>query len=165
MSQPDPETIRSLLTHGVKARATIVRIDPPEQPLPDQPGRRYFTFQFEPLSGGDSHIGTRELDPPPTVSAGIGDVWPAWFLADNPTVFMVGAPTGQAADLVRVYRDFGIPVPPAMLDAASSTSPEDRLKGRMQELRQARARGVITDDQMRALEARFRAEAKGEKGQ
>jgi hypothetical protein len=68
-------------------------------------------FQLTPLSGAAPFQGQKKMMINQTAMPRVGDVWPCWYDAVDPTQFAVGMPDGLSQEQVAVFREFGIPHP------------------------------------------------------
>lgn len=119
MSAAKREQAQQVIQYGQKARARLLRIDPTGMVVNNINIQCNLTFQLEPLSGAEPFQGSKRILIPQTQMPRVGDVWPAWYLAADPSTFVVGMPDGAATDQIPVFRAFGIPHP---LDPDSRSS-------------------------------------------
>ncbi len=111
MSRAKQEQAQRLLQTGQKARARIVRIDPTGMVVNNINIQCNVTFQLEPLTGGAAFTGVKKMLINQTQMPRVGDVWPSWYDAADPSTFAVGMPDGASAEQIPVFREFGIPHP------------------------------------------------------
>ncbi len=102
-----------LIQTGSKARATIMAIQPTGTVVNYINIQCVVNFTLQPLSGGAPINAQKKMLIPQTSMPRLGDVWPCWYDATNPTSFAVGMPTALTPDQIALYKEFGIPHPMA----------------------------------------------------
>jgi hypothetical protein len=68
-------------------------------------------FQLEPLAGAPPFMAQKKMMINQTQMPRVGDVWPSWYDAADPTQFVVGMPDGASPEQIPIFREFGIPHP------------------------------------------------------
>ncbi len=145
---------QELMTTGQKARAKIVRIDPTGMVVNNINIQCWVSFQMEPLRGGAPFQAKKKILINQTQMPRVGDVWPAWYSATDPTLFAVGMPDGASPEQIPLFREFGIPHP---LDQQRPAAPQedDGPVGDLAKLVQMKADGMLTDEEFSAAKARL----------
>lgn len=110
-SKKQQEMAAELRTTGSKARAQIAAITPTGTVVNQIYVRTTLRFEISPLHGGPPFDGEKTVFIDQTNQPRVGDVWPCWYVHDDPTVFALGQPTGDAREHIQVFREFGIPHP------------------------------------------------------
>ncbi len=144
---------QELMTTGQKARAKILRIDPTGMVVNNINIQCWVSFQLEPLNGGPAFSAKKKILINQTQMPRVGDVWPAWYSATDPTLFAVGMPDGASPEQIPLFREFGIPHP---LDEQQPTPPrDDGPVDDLAKLVQMKADGMLTDEEFAAAKARL----------
>ena len=111
MSPEKQAQAQNLVATGQKARAMILKVQPTGMIVNEINIQCLVDFQLTPLSGGAPFNGQKKMMINQTQMPRVGDVWPCWYNAANPTEFAVGMPDGLSQEQVAVFREFGIPHP------------------------------------------------------
>jgi hypothetical protein len=111
MSPEKQAQAQNLVATGQKARAMILKVAPTGMIVNEINIQCLVDFQLEPLSGGAKFQGQKKMMINQTQMPRVGDVWPCWYDAADPTQFAVGMPDGLSQEQVAVFREFGIPHP------------------------------------------------------
>ena len=145
---------QELMTTGNKARAKIIRIDPTGMVVNNINIQCWVSFQMEPLNGGAPFTAKKKILINQTQMPRVGDVWPAWYSATDPTLFAVGMPDGASPEQIPLFREFGIPHP---LDQQPAAPPQedDGPVGDLAKLVKMKADGMLTDEEFAAAKARL----------
>lgn len=107
-SEEDAKLIQHLMTTGVRARATVAAATPTGLTVNNFHVQLDVDFWLEPLDGSPRFEASKQMFLLETQFPRIGDVWPAWFDRQDPTVFVVGAPGKLDPAQIPMYREFGI---------------------------------------------------------
>jgi hypothetical protein len=102
---------QNLVATGQKARAMILKVQPTGMIVNEINIQCLVDFQLEPLSGGGKFMGQKKMMINQTQMPRVGDLWPCWYDAADPTQFAVGMPDGLSQEQVGLFREFGIPHP------------------------------------------------------
>ncbi len=147
-SKEDQAKAQDLVATGSKARAKILRIQPTGMIVNEINIQCLVDFQLEPIRGGAPFNGQKKMMINQTQMPRVGDVWPCWYDAADPTLFAVGMPDGASPEQIPVFREFGIPHP---LDPSTggATGGSDRVAD-LERLAKLRADGVLTDAEFEA---------------
>ena len=111
MSPEKQAQAQNLVATGSKARAMILQVQPTGMVVNMINIQCLVDFQLTPLVGGTPFNGQKKMMINQTQMPRVGDVWPAWYNAANPSEFAVGMPDGASAEQIPVFREFGIPHP------------------------------------------------------
>lgn len=111
MSPEKQAQAQNLVATGQKARAMILKVQPTGMIVNEINIQCLVDFQLTPLSGGAPFQGQKKMMINQTAMPRVGDVWPCWYDAVDPTLFAVGMPDGLSQEQVAVFREFGIPHP------------------------------------------------------
>ena len=111
MSPEKQAQAQNLVATGQKARAMILKVQPTGMIVNEINIQCLVDFQLTPLSGGAPFQGQKKMMINQTAMPRVGDVWPCWYDAVDPTQFAVGMPDGLSQEQVAVFREFGIPHP------------------------------------------------------
>jgi len=111
MSPEKQAQAQNLVATGQKARAMILKVQPTGMIVNEINIQCLVDFQLTPLSGGAPFPGQKKMMINQTAMPRVGDVWPCWYDAVDPTQFAVGMPDGLSQEQVAVFREFGIPHP------------------------------------------------------
>lgn len=111
MSPEKQAQAQNLVATGQKARAMILKVQPTGMIVNEINIQCLVDFQLTPLSGGATFPGQKKMMINQTAMPRVGDVWPCWYDAVDPTQFAVGMPDGLSQEQVAVFREFGIPHP------------------------------------------------------
>lgn len=152
---------QELMATGEKARATILAITPTGTVINHINIGCNVTFRLDPLSGGPSFEAPKSMYINQTQMPRVGDVWPAWYDANDPGTFAVGMPQLGDPSTIPVFREFGIPhpfdqAPPQAQGPASPTAPagESRVDA-LERLSQLHRDGVLSDAELEAEKQRL----------
>lgn len=145
-----------LVQTGQKARATILQIQPTGTIVNHLNIGCNVRFRLDPLSGGQSFEASKQIFINQTQMPRVGDVWPAWYDASNPSEFAVGQPQLGDPSTIPIFREFGIPHPFDQANAApqAATPGNDRL-AELERLAQLHRDGVLDDAQLEAEKQRL----------
>ena len=110
-SKKDQETIRQLMATGRKARATIMAVTPTGMIVNHINIGCRVDFRMDPLDGSPAFGASKEMFLPQTNMPRMGDMWPAWYDAADPTTFAVGQPGPPTPEQLAIFAEFGIPHP------------------------------------------------------
>ncbi|HEY8060682.1 MAG TPA: hypothetical protein VID94_18080 [Acidimicrobiales bacterium] len=111
MSPEKQAQAQNLVATGQKARAMILKVQPTGMIVNEINIQCLVDFQLTPLTGAAPFPGQKKMMINQTAMPRVGDVWPCWYDAVDPTVFAVGMPDGLSQEQVAVFREFGIPHP------------------------------------------------------
>ncbi|HEY5888002.1 MAG TPA: hypothetical protein VIT24_09775 [Acidimicrobiales bacterium] len=111
MSPEKQAQAQNLVATGQKARAMILKVQPTGMIVNEINIQCLVDFQLTPLSGAAPFQGQKKMMINQTAMPRVGDVWPCWYDAVDPTQFAVGMPDGLSQEQVAVFREFGIPHP------------------------------------------------------
>jgi hypothetical protein len=111
MSPEKQAQAQNLVATGQKARAMILKVQPTGMIVNEINIQCLVDFQLTPLSGAAPFQGQKKMMISQTAMPRVGDVWPCWYDAVDPTQFAVGMPDGLSQEQVAVFREFGIPHP------------------------------------------------------
>ncbi len=111
MSPEKQAQAQNLVATGSKARAMILQVQPTGMVVNMINIQCLVDFQLTPLAGGAPFNGQKKMMINQTAMPRVGDVWPAWYNAANPSEFAVGMPDGASQEQIPVFREFGIPHP------------------------------------------------------
>lgn len=158
LSGAKKEQAAALVQSGRKARAKILRIDPTGVIINHINIQCNVTFQLEPLDGGPPFNQQKKIVIPQTQMPRVGDVWPSWYEATDPSIFAIGMPDGAQPEQVPLFREFGIPHPldpGAGTNAATEASSSADTVGDLERLTQLHADGALTDAEFQAAKTRL----------
>ena len=110
-SKEDQAKAQNLVATGSKARAMVLQVQPTGMVVNMINIQCLVDFQLTPLVGGAPFNGQKKMMINQTAMPRVGDVWPCWYNAANPTEFAVGMPDGASPEQIPVFREFGIPHP------------------------------------------------------
>lgn len=105
------EAVEHLMQTGAKARAWVIAVAPGGLVVNSFHFSVEVTFRLDPLHGGTSYEVAKQMLLPITSLPRLGDCWPAWFDAADPTQFAVGVPAAITPEQIAIYREFGIVTP------------------------------------------------------
>ena len=107
----DPAEAEELIESGRQARATIVSIEPTGVILNRTDIKCNVGFRFEPLDGAAGFEGNTTMFINQTQMPRVGDVWPSWFEASEPSKFHAVPPNLDDPQTRKVLDAFGISNP------------------------------------------------------
>lgn len=158
MSKAKQQLAANLLATGSKARAKILRIDPTGMVVNEINIQCLVTFQLEPIHGGAPFQGQKKMMINQTQMPRVGDVWPAWYDANDPGQFAVGQPQLGDPSTIPIFREFGIPHPfdPANAAPAPGAAPAapDRVAA-LERLAQLHKDGMLSDTEFEAEKSKL----------
>lgn len=105
---------KRLVETGRKARATILSINPTGLVMNEIYIQCRIRVRMDPLDGGAAFTGEKKAYISQTNMPRVGDVWPSWYEATDPSTFTLGQPDFGDPDSVPVLAEFGIPHPLAV---------------------------------------------------
>ena len=156
-----------LMQTGSKARATILSIEPTGMIMNEINIKCRVRFRLDPLDGSADFEGEKTFFINQTQMPRVGDVWPSWYDAADPSTFGVGQPNLGDPQTQQIFEEFGIPHPLADqqgADAVADTPParspsaaeedDDRLDD-LERLGDLRSRGLLTDVEFEAEKRRI----------
>ena len=153
------EQAQELLATGLKARAHLMSVKDTGMTINDNP-RVMLNFELEPLDGSPRFQGQKKSTVSRVQIPQPGESWPAWYDADDHSLFMVGQPDHGDPQAAAVLQEFGITRPvagaapaPAAPAAAPSAAPADGADDRieaLERLSKLHQDGVLTDDEFAA---------------
>jgi len=111
MSRKQQAQAMQLMQTGMKARAWIMAIQPTGMVVNTINIQCEVHVRLEPLHGGQPIDVSKRMLLAQTSMPRIGDVWPAWYDAADPSQFVVAQPQGVTPEQLAVLREFGIPSP------------------------------------------------------
>jgi len=111
MSKKKQAQAMQLMQTGMKARAWIMGIQPTGMVVNMINIQCDVYFRLEPIHGGQPIDVSKRMLLAQTSMPRVGDVWPSWYDAADPTQFAVGQPQGFTPEQVAIFREFGIPTP------------------------------------------------------
>lgn len=154
MSKAKMQQAQNLVATGQKARAKILRIDPTGMIVNEINIQCLVTFQLEPIHGGAPFDAQKKMMINQTQMPRVGDVWPAWYDAADPTQFAVGMPDGASPEQIPIFREFGIPHPldPSTGGAAGGGAGNVAALERLAQLRRD---GTLTEAEFQAEKAKL----------
>jgi Protein of unknown function (DUF3592)/Short C-terminal domain len=152
MSKEKQAQAQQLVATGSKARARILQIRPTGMIVNEINIQCMVTFQLEPIHGGAPFPGEKKMMINQTQMPRVGDVWPAWYDAADPTQFAVGMPDGASPDQIPIFREFGIPHP---LDASTGAAGGGSHVAELERLAQLRRDGALTEAEFQAEKAKL----------
>jgi len=154
------EQAQQLLATGAKARAHLQSVQDTGMTLNDNP-RVLLNFELEPLDGSPRFQGQKKSTVSRVQIPQPGEVWPAWYDANDQSVFMVGQPDHSDPQAAQVLQEFGISNPMAPQTAAAAPPPapapapaapgagggaEDRIAA-LERLSKLHQDGVLSDEE------------------
>jgi len=156
MSKEKQALAQNLVATGSKARAKIVRVQPTGMIVNEINIQCLVDFQLEPLHGGAPFAGQKKMLINQTQMPRVGDVWPCWYNAADPTQFAVGMPDGASQEQIPVFREFGIPHPldPSTAGAAGGSPSSGRVAD-LERLSAMRRDGTLTEAEFQAEKTRL----------
>jgi hypothetical protein len=111
MSPEKRAQAENLVATGSKARAKVLRVTPTGMIVNNINLQCVVDFQLEPLAGAPPFMAQKKMMINQTQMPRVGDVWPSWYDAADPTQFVVGMPDGASPEQIPIFREFGIPHP------------------------------------------------------
>ena len=145
---------QNLVATGSKARAKILRIEPTGMIVNHINIQCLVDFQMEPIRGGAPFNGQKKMMINQTQMPRVGDVWPCWYDAADPTQFAVGMPDGASPDQIPVFREFGIPHPLDPSTGGATAGGSDRVAD-LERLAKLRDEGTLTEAEFQAEKTRL----------
>jgi hypothetical protein len=156
---------RRLMETGSKARATILSIEPTGMIMNEINIKCRVQFRVDPLDGSADFQGEKTFFINQTQMPRVGDVWPCWYDAADPSTFGVGQPNLGDPQTLQIFADFGIAHPLAdqpVTDGGGVTASttdaggadDDRLDA-LEQLGDLRARGLLTDAEFESEKRRI----------
>jgi Short C-terminal domain/Protein of unknown function (DUF3592) len=143
---------QELVATGQKARAQILNVRPTGMIVNEINIQCVVTFQLTPIHGGAPFQGEKKMMINQTQMPRVGDVWPAWYDATDPTTFAVGMPDGASPEQIPIFREFGIPHP---LDASTGQAGGGSHVAELERLAQLRRDGTLTEAEFQAEKAKL----------
>lgn len=154
---------RRLMETGSKARATILSIEPTGMIMNEINIKCRVQFRLDPLDGSADFQGEKTFFINQTQMPRVGDMWPCWYDAADPSTFGVAQPNLADPQSQQVFADFGIPHPLDSPDEAPAPTPavpaggdddDDRMDD-LEQLGDLRARGLLTDAEFESEKRRI----------
>lgn len=153
MSPEKQAKAQNLVATGSKARARILRVTPTGMIVNEINIQCLVDFQLEPIHGGSPFPGQKKMMINQTQMPRVGDVWPCWYNAADPTEFAVGMPDGASPEQIPVFREFGIPHP---LDPSTGASGGGSSRvADLERLSKLRANGTLTEAEFQVEKAKL----------
>lgn len=149
---------KRLFETGSKARATILSIEPTGMVMNEINIKCRVRFRLDPLDGGADFDGEKTFFINQTQMPRVGDVWPAWYDAADPSTFAVGQPNLGDPQTQQIFEEFGIPHPLAEGTAAPAAATADQDDDRLDDLERLgdlRSRGLLSEEEYEAEKRRI----------
>ena len=153
---------KRLFESGSRARATILSIEPTGMVMNEINIKCRVRFRLDPLDGGADFDGEKTFFINQTQMPRVGDVWPAWYDATDPSTFAVGQPNLGDPQTQQIFEDFGIAHPlaedatgPAAAPAAAGADEDDDRLDDLERLADLHARGLLSQQEFEAEKRRI----------
>jgi len=154
-----------LMATGSRARATILSIEPTGMIMNEINIKCRVQFRLDPLDGSADFEGEKTFFINQTQMPRVGDVWPCWYDASDPSTFGVGQPNLADPNTQTIFAEFGIPHPladPAVAGGGGSAATtggsaaeQDERLDDLERLGDLRSRGLLSNDEFEAEKRRI----------